>query len=563
MAKFFKLLSATLFFITYFMIPGLCLAENYESYALLIGSSKSDDGSNDLKYAIQDAFKMGETLINVGRFEKKNISTLYNPSADEIKYALVRLKKILAAQKSLDVKTRFFFYYSGHGKQDSLVLGKENYPLAKLRKELLELPSTVKLIILDACHTGEFSHVKGVTASKGFSSDFMDGLNVEGTAVIASSSGTELSQESVKLKGSYFSHHFNVGLRGAADEDKNGTVSLLEAYRYAYNRTLGSTALTEVGRQHATLEMDLKGKGDMILSWPSEINSKLLLDTTLEGSILVMSKSSDSVSADIRKAKGDAFTVTLKPDDYTVTVKDNSSKIYVCDIKLKTDQITQLKLNKCKRAIVAYSSAKGRGTIKRVDNVKPLRREHLFAEFSIGYFHGGASEYTDRLNDFGYTSLDESKGLTANLSIVATPLPWISIGFTVANMDNRSGDNNLTGVDQSVSWTSMRYGGFLRGNLLLNRGFIVPYVQFGGGGAKAVLTLDYTNESGDGTSNETFKSGYLSIGGGLQINLLKWFGITILNAEYIYAPVLHMQGVLDEKHNNGGFALTTGVRFGY
>ena len=63
-------------------------------------------------------------------------------------------------------------------------------------------------------------------------------------SVLASSTASELSQESEALRASYFTHHLLSGLRGAADADRDGRVTLSEAYRYAYNRTLVATAAT-------------------------------------------------------------------------------------------------------------------------------------------------------------------------------------------------------------------------------------------------------------------------------------------------------------------------------
>ena len=58
---------------------------------------------------------------------------------------------------------------------------------------------------------------------------------------MASSSATELSQESDQLASSYFTHHLLLALRGAGDANQDGKVSLDEAYRYTYNRTLAGT----------------------------------------------------------------------------------------------------------------------------------------------------------------------------------------------------------------------------------------------------------------------------------------------------------------------------------
>ena len=78
-----------------------------------------------------------------------------------------------------------------------------------------------------------------------------------------------MSQESDEIQGSFFTHHLTTGLRGDADQNRDGRVTLDEAYTYAYARTVAATAATRGGAQHPTYEYDLRGAGDVVLSRPS------------------------------------------------------------------------------------------------------------------------------------------------------------------------------------------------------------------------------------------------------------------------------------------------------
>src|SRR5262249_33278558 len=69
------------------------------------------------------------------------------------------------------------------------------------------------------------------------------------------------------LKGSFFTHYFVSGLRGAADRNGDGSVSVEEAYGYAYQHTLRASSQTVYGTQHPTFRFDLKGKGAVPLTW--------------------------------------------------------------------------------------------------------------------------------------------------------------------------------------------------------------------------------------------------------------------------------------------------------
>src|SRR6185436_7029392 len=168
-----------------------------------------------------------------------------------------------------------------------LDLGAGELPLAHLRERLLSLPSTLTVVVLDACQSGAFSRIKGAQPAADFSFNSRQRLDASGVAVLASSSGSELSQESEQLRSSYFTHHLLVALRGAGDTDGDGQVSIDEAYRYAYHQTLLATAATAVGGQHVSLEVDLKGHGEVPLSYPVRATASIELPVGLEGQTIV------------------------------------------------------------------------------------------------------------------------------------------------------------------------------------------------------------------------------------------------------------------------------------
>ena len=203
------------------------------------------------------------------------------------------------------------FYFSGHARANALNLGSEELPLTALRDRLRAVPSTITIVVLDACQSGSFSRVKGAAPAADFSYNSVSGLTQKGLAVMASSTAEELSQESDELKASYFTHHLVTALRGAGDSDGDGRVSLDEAYRYAYRRTLASTARTQVGEQHVTLETDLAGQGEIPVTYPAEARAQLDLPASLEARVLVQQRPSGAVMADVQKVPGAAVRLAL------------------------------------------------------------------------------------------------------------------------------------------------------------------------------------------------------------------------------------------------------------
>ncbi|MCP4448771.1 MAG: hypothetical protein GY811_26070 [Myxococcales bacterium] len=89
---------------------------------------------------------------------------------------------------------------------------------------------------------------------------------MNGYALIASSSATELAQESDRIASSFFTHYFVSGLRGGADSNRDGRVTPNEAYQYAFDETVTRTESTQAGAQHPAYNMHLAGTGDVVMT---------------------------------------------------------------------------------------------------------------------------------------------------------------------------------------------------------------------------------------------------------------------------------------------------------
>ena len=158
--------------------------------------------------------------------------------------------------------------------------------------------------------------MKGAEPAADFSFNSRQRLDATGVAVLASSSGSELSQESEQLKSSYFTHHLLVGLRGAGDTNGDGLVTVDEAYRYAYHQTLLATTETAVGGQHVSLEVDLKGHGEVPLSFPRRRPRTSSCRLASKARRWIEDKRAHSVVAETYKAKGAAVRVAVAPGEY-------------------------------------------------------------------------------------------------------------------------------------------------------------------------------------------------------------------------------------------------------
>ena len=250
----------------------LCLAclastayadEPIATYAIVVGSNAGGPGQTDLHYAEDDARRVGALLVELGGYKAEQVDIVVHPTPDKLRARINALADKLNVDLAAGRQSRVFFYYSGHARATALDLGAQELLLTELRQRLFQLPSKLTVVVLDACQSGAFSRVKGAAPAADFSFNSRQQLDATGVAVLASSSGSELSQESEQLKSSYFTHHLLVGMRGASDGNKDGLVTIDEAYRYAYHQTLLATAETAAGGQHVSLEVDLKGHGEV------------------------------------------------------------------------------------------------------------------------------------------------------------------------------------------------------------------------------------------------------------------------------------------------------------
>jgi hypothetical protein len=108
--------------------------------------------------------------------------------------------------------------------------------------------------------------VKGAAAVQSLEFALPSDDAVSGMALIASTAVGESAQESASLGGSFFTHHLEVALRGAADADGDGRITLTEAFRYTSARTSAGTSGTQAGPQHPTYAFKMSGRGEVVLA---------------------------------------------------------------------------------------------------------------------------------------------------------------------------------------------------------------------------------------------------------------------------------------------------------
>ena len=148
-----------------------------------------------------------------------------------------------------------------------------------------------------------------------------------------------------------------VGMRGAGDANHDGQVSIEEAYRYAYQQTLLATAETAVGGQHVSFEVDLKGHGEVPLSFPRTATSSIELPVAAEGNTLVTDRRARAVVAELYKARGGVVRIAVAPGDYEVLVR-HGAQLTRCQVTAGGGG-TAVELSRCTTEAVAIGVSKG------------------------------------------------------------------------------------------------------------------------------------------------------------------------------------------------------------
>lgn len=269
-------------------------------FAIVVGSDVGDPGEVELRFAEADARRMAEILRSVGGFFPENVTLLNAVSGEDLRRALIglnaRLRQIPGAL--------LLVYYSGHADAEALHLGGTRLALTELRDLTAGSPAEARVLVVDSCRSGVLTRVKGGRPAPNFEIHADAPSPAQGLAILTSSAAGEDAQESDQLGASIFTHYLFSALLGAADVDRDGRVTIDEAFGYASERTLATTAFTQPGPQHPTYRLDLGGRNDLVLSEPGRnLHDRGKLAFSAPGTFLVQSGGPDGnmiaeVSAD-------------------------------------------------------------------------------------------------------------------------------------------------------------------------------------------------------------------------------------------------------------------------
>lgn len=283
--------------------------------AVVVGNNVGNGGQTALHYAESDAAKVGRVLTELGGVAPDDLFLLQGKSVAAVTETLALAKRRIAAlRKDPTNRIVLMFYFSGHSDGIALELGRDRLTFAELRRWLAAAGADVRVALVDSCKSGALLAAKGGTPGQGFQIRLTDDLVSTGEALLTSSAANEIALESREIGGSFFTHHFVSGLRGAADTSGDGRVTLSEAYQYAYTHTIVTTGDTVVGTQHPTYDYRLSGQGELVLADLATRSATLVLPRGFDR-ILVIDLARGQVTAEVTSAPG---PIAVAPGAYAV-----------------------------------------------------------------------------------------------------------------------------------------------------------------------------------------------------------------------------------------------------
>ena len=234
-------------------------------FAVVVGANIGDPEETPLEFAEDDATQLADALTRFGSVPEENLVLLRGRSAQRLTDVLSTFRGRIREAVASGGEVVLFVSYSGHADARALHLGAERFEFSVLEAAVADTGAQLIVMVIDACRSGSLTRIKGGAPAAPFEIKVDDRLDSEGMAIITSAAAGEDAQESSRLRGGIFSHHFVVGLLGAADVSKDQNVTLSEAYRYAYQETLRTTSRAPVV-QHPTYSFQMRGREDLVVT---------------------------------------------------------------------------------------------------------------------------------------------------------------------------------------------------------------------------------------------------------------------------------------------------------
>ena len=285
---------------------------------IFVGNDIGFGQDEPLAHAEREARDMARLFQEMGDVSRERTYLVTGAKAPEVRDTLFRTEAQIRELSSQGHEVQVVFYYSGHASRDGLHLSGTMLPMPAVRSWLERSSAQVRVAFLDACESGTLARSRGGTPTEVVDLKVDDALTTRGLAIVTSTGPLSVARESDAYGGGVFSRALLTGLRGSADGDADGRITLEEAYRHAFETTVSKTFAGTSGVQRPEYRFDLEGVGDVVLTRIPSRAAGLVLPEELEGTYTIVSVSSGQVVGRVEKKPGESRRVALPPGRYMV-----------------------------------------------------------------------------------------------------------------------------------------------------------------------------------------------------------------------------------------------------
>ncbi len=215
-------------------------------HGLVIGIDKYQERGLDLRYAAADAHALYDLMVDetCGCFPRDNVTLLLNEQATMLAVG----KALSSLAKKVGPNDTVWIYFAGHGAvegddaywvtHDSDVhhLSMTGLDRTRLNKALSKLRSERVLLLLDCCHAAATALKTNALRAIPSADELFGRFEGKGVMTLAASDGKQKSVEISELGRGAFTYYLEKGLRGEADENGDGVVTLNALWKYLHKK---------------------------------------------------------------------------------------------------------------------------------------------------------------------------------------------------------------------------------------------------------------------------------------------------------------------------------------
>jgi hypothetical protein len=425
-------------------------------FAMVVGANNGGRGRVKLQYAIADAKSILKVLEDMGGVSPDDSRLLIEPNRETFFWEVKRLRDRIKRARADHRRVEVILYYSGHSDEKNILLGKEKVSYKDFKDEITRMDADVRIAILDSCASGAFTLLKGGKKKAPFLVD--TAYDMKGYAFITSSSSDEASQESARLEGSFFTHYFTSGLRGAADMSQDGKVTLNEAYQFAFNETLAQTTETVSGPQHPNCNIQMSGKGDVVMTEIGKSSALLRISKNVSGRLFIHNQQNVLV-VELNKPLGRSIELGMDAGKYRI-INIVEGNIFETKIHLPKGKSVELDIDQFYKSKKIDTVARGDLNARSRRTVLQKRgKSHIYAGIStkstsingdtavlMGFHLGLTFRQRFSVGFAGYGKVNMPPGLPGygGVTVEYSFNPWKKFHYKVgALMGSGTGDSGI------------------------------------------------------------------------------------------------------------------------